>query len=145
MNEETHSSVPTTFKVIAGVAVLWNVMGLIAYVGEMMISPEILAELPEAQASLRFNVPIWSTAAFAIAVHAGTLGSIALLIRKAWAAPVLMLSLAGVVVQQVHLYFMSDAVDVLGMAGMILPAVVLIVAIFLVWYSRSAIDKGWLS
>ena len=145
MNEETHSSVPTMFKVIAGVAVLWNVMGLIAYVGEMMASPEIVAELTEAEAALRLNVPIWSTAAYAIAVHAGTLGSIGLLIRKAWAAPVLVLSLAAVVVQQSYIFFMSDAVEVLGMTKMILPAVVLIVAIFLVWYSRSAIEKGWLS
>ena len=66
MNEETHSSVPTTFKVIAGVAVLWNVMGLIDYVRTMMISPEMLAELAEAEAVLRYSVPIWSTAAFAI-------------------------------------------------------------------------------
>ena len=36
-------------------------------------------------------------------------------------------------------------VSVIGMARMILPILVIVVCVYLVYYSRDAVAKGWLS
>ena len=77
-------------------------------------------------------------------MFSGTLASVALLLRKAWAAPVFVLSLIGVVVQMGHALFMTRAIEVRGAGIVVMPLVVTTIAILLVWYSASAKRKGWL-
>ena len=78
----TSSKVPTSFLVISGVALVWNILGALAYVVQVTMSPEALAQLPEAEQAIYANLPSWVTAAFAIAVWAGVAGSILLLLKK---------------------------------------------------------------
>ena len=72
----------TAFWIIAVIALIWNLMGVMAYLGQAYMTDETKALLPEAEKALYNNVPIWVTAAFAIAVFGGVLASIALLMRK---------------------------------------------------------------
>ena len=81
------------------VALAWNLIGVMSYLMNVTAGPEALAGLSEAERSLYTDIPAWATAAFAIAVFGGALGSIALLARKAWAAPVFLVSLVAIVVQ----------------------------------------------
>ena len=75
----------------------------------------------------------------------GALASLLLLLRKAWAVPVFMLSLAGVVVQSIHTYFLSDVVEVMGGQAMFMPLVIMAIGAYLIWYSMQAQKKGWIS
>ena len=145
MTEDTQAAPPSSFKIIAGVALLWNLLGLMAYLMDVMMSPETLAALPEAERELRNSMPVWATAGYAIAVHAGVIGSLSLVLKKAWSVPLLIVSLAGIIVQQVYIFFMSNAIEVYGTGSMVLPALVLVIGIYLVWYARSANEKGWIS
>ena len=77
-------------------------------------------------------------------MFSGTLASIALLLKKAWAAPVFVLSLIGVVVQMGQALFMTRAIEVRGAGIVVMPLVVTTIALFLIWYSISAKHKGWL-
>ena len=70
------------FWIIAVIALIWNLMGVMAYLGQAYMTDEAKALLTEAEKALYDNVPIWVTAAFAIAVFGGVLASIALLMRK---------------------------------------------------------------
>ena len=45
-------STPTWFKVVAVLALLWNLLGCLAFFSDLRISPEDLAKLPEAQQAL---------------------------------------------------------------------------------------------
>jgi hypothetical protein len=141
----TLQKAPTWFWIVSVVALLWNLLGVMAYLARVFMSPEALAALPEAERMLQETTPAWATAAFAFAVWGGTLGSVLLLLRKEWALPVLLVSLAGIVVQLTHSLFFSKALEVYGPGGLAMPIMILLFAIFLVWFVRKAQATGWIS
>ena len=145
MPEESIGALPKSFYWIAGVALIWNLLGVGAYLSQVTMSPDALNALPEAERALYENVPAWATAAFAIAVFGGAVGCLLLLLKKALATPVLIASLLGVVVQMYHAFFVANSIEVYGPGGMIMPIMVIVIAIFLVWYSMSAKKRGWIS
>ena len=55
--------------------------------------------------------PSWAVAATAIAVWFGAAGCVGLLLRKRWATPLFITSLAALVVQNVWLFLMSGVVQ----------------------------------
>ena len=135
---------PTWFKVVAVLALLWNLLGFFAFFSDLRISPEDLAKLPEAQQALYAARPGWAVAATAIALFAGALGSIGLLLRKKWAFPVFVLSLLGILVQDFGLFVLADGASLGGHVVVAMQAVVLAVGIGLVLLSRKGIARGWL-
>jgi len=145
MPESTPTKPTRSFWTIGIVAVVWNLIGVLSYLMSVTAGPEALASLPEAERSLYTDIPAWATSAYAIAVFGGLLGSIGLLIRKAWAVPLFVVSLVAVVVQMGHAFFMTALLEVKGASGAILPLLVLAIAAYLAWYSRTARARGWLA
>lgn len=136
---------PVWFWIVAVVALIWNLMGVMAYIGQAYMTDAELSVLPEAEQALYTNVPAWATAAFAIAVFGGLLASIALLIRKKIAKTLFLISLIGILVQMVYNFFISEAMDVYGPVAMIMPAMVIIIGIYLVMFSKKSISNNWIS
>jgi len=130
---------------IAIFAFIWNALGVMAYLAQVYMTDDALALLPTEQQELYQNVPTWVTAAFAIAVFAGALGSLLLILKKKLATAILTISLIGVMLQMVYNFFLSNTMEVYGPGSMIMPVMVLIIAFFLVWYSKKATVNGWLS
>ena len=64
---------PIWFWIIAGIALLWNIMGLIAFYSQVTMSEETLAAMDPADQAMYENIPVWVMAAFATAVIAGTI------------------------------------------------------------------------
>lgn len=145
MSEGSTGKLPTSFYIISGAALVWNLLGVMAYVMQVTMTQEAMNALPEAERMLLESAPVWATSAFAIAVNGGALGCLLLLLRQSWAFPVLVASLAGVVVQMYHAIFLADSIEVYGPGGMIMPAMVMVISIFLVWYSKDAKEKGWIN
>lgn len=135
---------PTWLRVVAVVALLWNVLGCLAFFSDLGLSPEDLAKLPEAQQALHAARPGWAVAATAIAVFGGVLGSLGLLLRKRWAFPVFVLSLLGILVQDFGMFVLVDGARLAGPVAVAMQAVVLAIGIGLVWLSRKGIARGWL-
>ncbi len=138
-------AIPSWFKVAAILALLWNLLGVMAFVGQMLMTPEQIAELPLAEQNLYAATPIWATLAFAIAVFAGALGSLALLMKKAFCYQLFVLSFIGVVVQMLHAFFISDSYQVYGPGGAIMPIMVLVIALVLVRFAAKANNNNWFS
>ncbi len=141
---ETTNKVPKWFWVVSIIALIWNLMGVMAYLGQAYMTEEALAALPEADQNFYNNIPAWVTAAFAISVFAGVIGCIGLLLRKKWSYLLLLISLITVLAQTIYNFFVQDYVELSGQR-MIMPIVVIIIAIFLVWFSKDAKTKGWIS
>ena len=142
----TDSNKPTTLFWIIGIAALvWNGLGVMSYIGQAYMTDEVRAALPEAERALYENVPTWVTAAFAIAVFGGLLGSAFLLMRKKLARPMFLISLIAIVVQMSYNLFMSRAAEVYGPGSVIMPIMVIVIGVFLLMYSKKTIAKGWLS
>lgn len=142
----TQTTKPATwFWVVSGIALVWNLMGVMAYIMQVTMSPEALQALPENERTLLESVPTWATSAFAIAVWGSTLGSILLLLRKKLATPVLILSFGGILVQMYYNLFMSKSMEVYGPGGLAMPIMVLLFGAFLIWFSRKSTFHGWIN
>jgi hypothetical protein len=145
MSEKPIGGTPRSFLIIGIVALLWNLMGVASYLMQVTMSPEALANMPEAERALMESLPVWLTGAFAIAVFSGVLGCVGLLLKKAWSVPVFLVSLVAILVQFSFWLFMTESIQVYGMEAIVMPLLVTIIGIFLVWYSRDARRKGWLA
>jgi hypothetical protein len=134
----------TGFWIIAVLALLWNLMGVFQYLSSTLWADAIREALPAEQVALMDALPSWYNYVFAVAVFSGVIGSLLLLLRKRLAVPVLGISLLAVLVQMGYWLFATEVMDVVGMTAVIMPLVVIIVAIFLYFYSKGAAQKGWL-
>ena len=59
---------PAWFTVVAVIALIWNLLGVFAYLGEAFATPEMLEAMPAEQRDVLENRPAWATVAFALAV-----------------------------------------------------------------------------
>jgi len=135
---------PIWFWVVGAIALLWNGMGVYAYLDQALMSAEEFAALPEVQQDLLTSQPVWVTAAFAIAVFAGFVASIAFLLRKQIAIRLFLVSLVGAIVQ-ISSYFVIDGyMEFISAYGWTLPALILIFAIGFWLIARHAANKGFL-
>jgi hypothetical protein len=146
MSEVIDGKPPTLFWVIAGILLLWNFTGLMFYYGQVTMTPEMLAEnFSTAERAFMEQTPVWATAAYATAVTAGVIGAVLMLLRKALALPAFIVSFIGVLIQDFDAFILSDAIGVWGTSALTLPAVVIVVCIFEIWYTRTARAKAWLT
>jgi len=146
MTDNESTKPPAWFWIVSVVALLWNLLGAMMYLGQAFITDDVKAALPAEQLELLENTPAWATAAFAIAVWAGVLGCLALLLRKKWARPVLLLSLLGILVQMGYSFFMTNAAEVYGaVQGIVMPLLLIAIGIGLVVFAKSSQNKGWIS
>lgn len=145
MSDELYAKTPKWFWVIAIVALLWNLMGVFAYIAQVSMTVEMLNELPADQQELILNTPAWATGAFAFAVWGGAIGSLLLLLKRKMAQLFFIISFAGVLVQLYHSFFMSNSIEVYGPGGMVMPVMILIFCVFLIWFTSSSAKKGWIS
>lgn len=142
MEEHTVEPRPKWYMPIAITALLWNLMGCMAYLSDVMMSPEAVAKLSAAEQAMYAARPAWSVGATAIAVWFGAAGSFGLILRKGWALPLLVASLLGVIVQDVSMFMMLGASQA-GPVPMVLQGLVLGIAVALVLLARTASAKGW--
>ena len=139
------TSPPSWFKVIVILAILWNLMGIINFYFQITITPDQISKLPEAEESLINSTPFWTYIAFTMGVFGGTIGSIGLLMQKAWSRWLLLLSLIGVFVQMYYWLFFTNALEVYGTNTYIMPTVVLLVAYLLFSLCNRGIKKGYIT
>ncbi|MCL6295049.1 hypothetical protein [Jejuia spongiicola] len=131
---------PVWFWVVSVLALIWNGMGVMAYLARAYATDEMIAALPEEQqAEFLVEHPTWYTAAFAIAVFAGALGCIALLLRKKMAYILFVLSGLSAIIQHIYLFMNVD------IPSMVMPIMIIVVCLFLIWFSKNSISKGWIS
>ena len=145
MSDLLDSRPTTTFWIIGGAALVWNLLGLVFYYSHVTMTPEALAGFTDAQQEFFNSTPMWATSAYAIAVNAGALGSLFLLLRKSWAVPLFTLSLLGILAQNVHAFLLANGLEVWGSSGIALPAIVIVIGVALLMYSRTTKDQGWLN
>ena len=142
----TNTNKPNAFFwVISVIAIIWNLMGVFAYLMQAYKTDSFKAMYTEEQLEIITNMPAWATAAFAFAVFGGALGSLLLILKKRLANIVLSLSLIGIVVQFVYNFFIANSMEVYGPGALIMPVLTISFGLFLVVYSKKCIRKGWLS
>ncbi len=145
MNTKTTVKPPTWFWIVSVLALLWNLIGVAQYLAQAYMGIEELESMTQEQRLAFESQPAWVTGAFAIAVWGGALGCIFLLLKKKWAVPIFVISLIGIVAQVSYNLFMSNNIELYGTQAILFPIIILAIGIALVFFSRKAAAKQWLS
>jgi len=145
MADLTDSKPPLWFWLISALTLLWNGMGVGKFLADVNTSADDIAKLPQVTQDMLASLPPWYMIAFGLAVIAGVLGCLSLLLGKKWALILFVLSLLGVLAQQAVFWVMTDIGKNLKGGELVMPILIPIVAIFLIWFARMASAKNWLT
>jgi hypothetical protein len=141
MSDELIGKPPTSFYIIGAVFLIWNLIGLLFYYQQMTLTPEALANMGPEIAAFMNATPVWANAGYAIAVNAGVVASILLLLRKFWAFPLYVVSFLGVLTQDFDAFVLRDVAAVWGSGAYYLPSIVILICIAEIGYSRSVANR----
>lgn len=138
------SKSPLWFKVVAVLAILWNLIGCLAFASDIRLTPDDVAKLPDAQQALYNARPSWAVASTAVAVVGGALGSVALIFGKKLALPLFIASLIGLLIQDYGMFVSVDGAALADSTAVVLQSLVMVIAVGLIFLSRKGISRGWL-
>jgi hypothetical protein len=139
------------YWIISAILLVWGVLGLLVYIFYFIQSPEEYAagvETAEKQAGYAAyvaNIPLWAIASGVIAAAARFFGAICLLLRKAWAPALYVISLVFFVIAYFRAFVLSNAGEVMSARHLVIEAVFLALSLFAIWYSYGAKRKGILT
>ena len=140
----TSFRVPIWFWILSLLAITWNAIGVVAYLGESYMTAEQFAKLDPAIQDAYNNRPSFIVAAFAIAVFSGLAGSIFLLLRKKLAVPLLVLSFIAVCTQHVYSFGIAKMHTIVSTFNVVMAIVVFLIAFALMIFAVSRKKLGWL-
>jgi hypothetical protein len=139
---ETSSRIPRHLWIVGGLSLLWNAVGAFDYTATQMRLESYMSQFSAEQLAYFYGFPAWAVAAWAIAVWSSLLGSLCLLLRKAWAVPLFGIALAGMVFTALYNFVLTDGMAMIGTGGLVFTAVIWVIAISLFFYARAMARRG---
>ncbi|RVT94723.1 sugar transporter [Sphingomonas crocodyli] len=140
------SAVPIWFWILTILLLLWDLMGVAAFCMQYMMGPTELAQLPPDQREAFSSMPSWAWAAYGIGTIGGALGSLFLLFRMKLAQPLYIVSLVAVLAQFGWTFFGYGMINDPAVAmKAAFPVVIIVLAIFQLWFAGFAIKRGWIN
>jgi len=140
MTNENTLRIHWSFWVIGAITLIWNLLGAVNFVVQM--DPDSVSAYRETERAIIAGRPAWATLGFALAVFGGTLGSLLLLFRKSASFYFFVASFLGTVVAQFHALRLGIDFGPGEILGIIFMP--LILAGFLIWYSRRSQSMRWI-
>jgi len=135
--------VPKHLWLVGGVALLWNAMGAFDYLMTQTQNDGYMSNFTAEQLEYFYAFPAWAVAAWALAVWGGVLGSLLLLMRKAVAVPVFLVSFLAMVVTTIYSFGLSDGLEHMGGTfELVFSALVFLVALLLWRYAVTMRARG---
>lgn len=145
MTSKLTTKPPIWFWIVSVLALLWNAMGVMQYLGQAYNTEAFRANYTAEQLDLITNTPAWVVAAFAIAVFGGVLGCLLLLFRKKLAYTLFLISLIGVVIQMIYNLFIAKSVAIYGPSAVVMTLMIIVIALSLLRFSKLAVNKNWIA
>lgn len=142
MNDRSANPIHWSFWAIGAVMLIYNAAGVANFVSQM--NADTVAAMPEVVRAIIEGRPGWATGAFAIAVFGGALGCLLLLLKKSAAQFLFIASLVGAIVTMIQSLGMTGS-EPSPVEFLIGNLVQIIVTVFLIWYSKLAASKSWVS
>lgn len=133
---------PVHLWIVGLLSLLWNSVGAFDYLATQMQLEFYMSQFSAQQLEYFYNIPAWAVAAWAIAVWFSVLGSLGLLLRRRRALDLFVIALVAMLASTVNSFLLSDGLEVMGSRAAIFSAVIFVIAVLLVWYSRAMIRRG---
>jgi len=111
-------------------------MGAFDYIMTQTANEAYMAQFSEEQLAYFYGFPVWTVVLWAVAVWGAVLGSILLLMRRALAHLVFIISLVAFVLNAVYSFGLSNGLEIMGTGGAIFSAIILLVEVFAVLYAN---------
>jgi hypothetical protein len=148
MQQAVSARAPAHLWIVGLLSLLWSCFGSYHYLMTRMRNVDYLASAmpgvdPKATLAWVDGFPMWAQVGWGLGVWMGLLGSILLLIRSRWAVWSYGLSLVGAILGLG--YQITMAPPLAGAEGpmmTVLPAIVILLAVFLFLYARTMEKKG---
>ena len=140
--KETNTRVPRHLWIVGALSLLWNAVGAFDYIATQMRLESYMSQFTPDQLAYFYGFPAWAVAAWAIAVWSSLLGSLCLLLRKAWAVPLFGIAIAGMVFTALYNFVLTDGMALIGTGGAIFTAVIWLIAFSLLFYARAMAKRG---
>lgn len=123
---------------------LWNLIGVGAFVSQWTMTAADIAALPQIERDLWLSMPGWAWAAYATGVGVGTLGAIGLILRKYWAPLAFSFSLIAIIIQFSYPFLIASGAQS-DIAMLAFPMFIIVMAVVQWQLSRHWQRKGWLA
>ena len=133
---------PISFWVISFVLLLWGLGGVSIYVAYFIETPAEFALTAESAANREAyaeyvaNIPFWAIAVGICAAVARLLGAISLLLRRAWALPLYIISVAFFLVALYRAFILADVASVMSAGHIAIELVFLALSLFAIWFAH---------
>lgn len=148
MSEDLSTQRPATpwhLWVIGIVGLLWSAFGAYDYLMTQTQNEAYMSQFSPEALEYFYSFPAWVVATWALAVWGEVAGVILLLLRKAVAAPVLLVSFVCLILNSVYSFVLSDGLEIMGTTGALFTLVIFIVALGLWLYARAMARRGVLA
>ena len=135
------SATAAWYWLVAVACLLFESAGAYLFTNSLTLDP---ATLPLDQRAIFDATPQWMNIAWGIAIGAGLLGAIGLMLRRRFAEPLLLISLLAVAVQFSGLFLVRQLRELTPEDHLVVPVVILVLAYGFWQTAKLARGKGWL-
>ena len=133
------------FWIIGIVALIWNSLGIHGYLQQAYNTEAFRIQYSAEQLESIDNLPSWYAAVFAIAVFSSTIGCLLMLGKNKISNLLFKIGLLAVIIQTGYNLFIYEGKEFYGSIEYSMLIMIPLISISLVWYSKNATQKGWLS
>ncbi len=139
------------FWVISLALLLWGLGGASIYIAYFVETPEQFAQTAEtaanraAYADYIESIPWWAIVAGITAAASRLLGAIGLLLRRAWALPLFVLSALAFAVALYRAFILADVASAMSGPHIAVEIVFLFLSLFAIWFAYANRARGVLS
>ena len=137
----TPRPVAAWYMAAASASLLFMVLGCAVFYLHVTANP---ATLPLDQRAMFEAEPAWVTGAFGLAVGAGLVGALLLVLKRKLAQPLLLVSLAAVLVWLAGLLVVPGFRDTVTTNDIAVAVVVAALTWTIFWFARHSRQRGWL-
>jgi hypothetical protein len=128
---------PVHLWIVSVLAILWNAGGAYDYIATQYRIESYMSKFTPEQLEYFYAFPAWMDAAWAVGIWGALLGSIALLLRRAWAVWLFGASILGLAVSTVYNFVLSDGATAMGEGAAMFTGIIWLIALFLFFYARA--------
>lgn len=135
---------PWHLWLFGALSLIWNAMGAFQWFQQVTGDPAYWDKLTLAQAVYLRAAPVWTDVAFGLAVWAGVLGALLLLLRRRLSFHAYVAALIGFIADSVYVHLLSNGREAMGTAGVLFGVIVFVICVVQVVYSRRSLGRGLL-